>query len=99
MLNLEPSDWPRTVTWLWSANENSSISAPRKFTQKINLTLHEGKNAISSDGGDAILVDWPIQDEGLVARGHVPHLVEDSLTPSQVFLNLVLVEAAVLLKR
>jgi hypothetical protein len=44
------------------------------------------------------LIHRSVQDEGLVGRRHVAHLEEEALSAAQVFLDLVLVETAKLLK-
>ena len=61
------------------------------------LTFDKGEDTVSGDRGDAILVNWAVEDEGLVAGRNVAHLVEETFGAREEFLYLVLVETAILL--
>ena len=63
-----------------------------------HLTLHVGQDAVSRDGGDGVLVDLSHEGQGLSAGRFVAHGVEKSLRTAEAGLDVVLVEATILLE-
>ena len=67
-------------------------------TTATYLTFHKRENTIARDRCDSVLINGPLQHQSFGRGGHVTHLMEQPLASAQIFLHLVFVEAAELLK-
>ena len=62
-----------------------------------NLALDAGQDAVARHDGGPVLVDGPVQHEGLGGRRAVAHLVEEAVGAVEARVHVVLVEASVFL--
>ena len=84
-----PSSWKLATRYLWTG--------PSLHGGHEDLALDAGEDAVARHDGGPVLVDGPVQHEGLGGRRAVAHLVEEAVGAVEARVHVVLVEASVFL--